>query len=72
MVCTFFLNQLFQKKIQKYHQSVKQLDPNQARHFVGTDLGTNCLQRLSVDDKRYHWQTGKELIFGFRVPFIYF
>ena len=26
------------------------LDPDQARHFVGPDLGTNCLQRLSADD----------------------
>ena len=23
-------------------------DPDQARHFVGPDLGPNCLQRLSV------------------------
>ena len=26
------------------------LDPDQARHFVGPDLGANCLQRLSADD----------------------
>ena len=26
----------------------KNLDPDQARHFVGPDLGPNCLQRLSV------------------------
>ena len=26
------------------------LDPDQARHFVGPDLGTDCLQRLSADD----------------------
>ena len=26
------------------------LDPDQARHFVGPDLGQNCLQRLSADD----------------------
>ena len=25
------------------------LDPDQARHFVGPDLGPNCLQMLSVD-----------------------
>ena len=24
------------------------LDPDQARHFVGPDLGPNCLQRLSA------------------------
>ena len=26
------------------------LDPDQARYFVGADLGPNCLQRLSADD----------------------
>ena len=26
------------------------LDPDQARHFVGPDMGLNCLQRLSADD----------------------
>ena len=26
------------------------LDPDQARHFVGTDLGPNCLQMLSADN----------------------
>ena len=27
------------------------LDPDQDRHSVGPDLGPNCLQRLSEDDK---------------------
>ena len=26
------------------------LDPDQARRFVGPDLGPNCLPRLSADD----------------------
>ena len=26
------------------------LDPDQVRHFVGPDLGPNCLQRLSAED----------------------
>ena len=26
------------------------LDPDQARRFVGPDLGPNCLQRISVDN----------------------
>ena len=26
------------------------LDPDQARHSVGPDLGPNCLQKLSADD----------------------
>ena len=25
------------------------LDPDQARHLVGPDLGSNCLQRISAD-----------------------
>ena len=34
------------------------LDPDQARHFVGPDLGPNCLQKLSADDtirQRVNW-----------------
>ena len=27
------------------------LEPDQDQYFVGPDLGPNCLQRLSVDDK---------------------
>ena len=27
------------------------LDPDQDRHFVGPDLGPNCLQSLSAVDK---------------------
>ena len=27
------------------------LGPDQARHFIGPDLGPNCLQRLSADNK---------------------
>ena len=26
------------------------LNPDQTRHFVGPDLGPNCLQKLSTDD----------------------
>ena len=26
------------------------LDPDQAPHFVGPDLGPNCLEKLSADD----------------------
>ena len=32
------------------------LDPDHARPFVGSDLGPNCLQRLSADDEsRRQW-----------------
>ena len=27
------------------------LDPDQAQHFVGPDLGANCSERLSASDK---------------------
>ena len=30
------------------------LDPDQARSFVGLDLGPNCLQRLSADGTHRH------------------
>ena len=26
------------------------LDPGQGRHFVGPDVGLNCLQKLSAED----------------------
>ena len=35
------------------------LDPDQARRYVGPDLGPNCLQRLSADNKSP--LVGKEL-----------
>ena len=37
------------------------LDPDQARHFVGPDLGPNCLQRLSVSRQQKSPLAGKEL-----------
>ena len=39
------------------------LDPDQARRFGEPDLGPNCLQRLSADDKRRLPPVGKELNF---------
>ena len=35
---------------EKLFQESNNLDPDQARRFVGFDLGPNCLQRLSADD----------------------
>ena len=35
------------------------LDPDQAQHFVGPDLGPNCLQSLSADKK---FATSKERV----------
>ena len=31
------------------------LDPDQVRHSVCSDLGPNCLQRLSGDNTSCHW-----------------
>ena len=48
---------IFSKKnfLQNYFRNTVQvsnsLDPNQDRQNVGPDLGPNCLQRLSADDK---------------------
>ena len=39
------------------------LDPGQARRYVGPDLGPNCLQRLSTDDKVRRWQA-KSYVFA--------
>ena len=41
----FFQNYLFQIFLQEHYQSVRQSG--------GLDLGPNCLQRLSADDKIY-------------------
>ena len=47
----FFQNQLFRKNCFRNAIRVSNgLDQDQTRHFVGPDLGPNCLQRLSADD----------------------
>ena len=46
----FFKFNFFEKFFHEYHQSVKNLDPDQAQHFVGPDLGPKCLQKLPADD----------------------
>ena len=49
----FFQNQLFEKFFQEYHLSVNRLDPVQARHIVGPDLGPNCkgYQQMTLGGK---------------------
>ena len=37
-----------------YIRMSKSLDPDQAQHFVGPDLGPYCLQRLPANDKFRH------------------
>ena len=53
----FFLEINFLKK--SFRNTIRvsntcSLDPDQARHFVGPDLGPICLQWLSADDKSCH------------------
>ena len=44
----------FKKFFHEHYQVSNPLDPDQDLHFVGPDLGPNCLQRLSTDDKSRH------------------
>ena len=47
----FFQNLLFLQKILSRKNTIRvsnSLDPDQDRHFVGPDLGSTCLQRLSA------------------------
>ena len=47
----FFSKSTFSKNSFRNTTSVtNSLDPDQARHAVGPDLGTNCLQKVSPDD----------------------
>ena len=41
---------IIEKFLMKTIRVSKSLDPDQARRFVGPDLGPNCLQRLSAGD----------------------
>ena len=57
----FFFRLTFSKKSFRNTIRVSScLDPDQAQHFVGPDLGPNCLQRLSADEKSCQWR-GKSL-----------
>ena len=47
-----FENYLFEKSY--FRNTIRVLndsDPDQDRHYVSPDLGPNCLQRLSADNK---------------------
>ena len=52
---TFIIFFLFQNKLKKNLSGIlsvsNRLDPDQAPCFVWSDLGPNCLQRLSTDNK---------------------
>ena len=45
----FFHDQPFTDILSEIPSESNSLDPDQAQHFVGPDLGTNCLQKLSAD-----------------------
>ena len=50
--CFFFFRMLiFKKSFRNTIRVSNSLDPDQAGHFIGPDVGPNCLQRLSVDDE---------------------
>ena len=53
VACCFFSKSTFWKN--SFMSTIRvsnSLDLDQARHFVGPDLGPNCLQKLSADDIR--------------------
>ena len=48
----FFSELLFSKSSLRNTIMVSNgLDPDQDGHFISPDMGSNCLQRLSADDK---------------------
>ena len=50
VICWFFSKSTFLKN--SFRNTIRvsnSLDPDQARHFVGPDLGPNCLQKLSAE-----------------------
>ena len=52
VVCNFLSKLSFSKN--SFWNTIRvtnSLDPDQDRHIVGPDLGPNCLQRLSADNK---------------------
>ena len=48
---TFFKINFFINFFQEHYQSVNGLYPDEDQHSFSPDLGPNCLQRLSAEDK---------------------
>ena len=48
--CLFGKLTFFEHSFRNTIRVSNSLDPDQARRFVGPDLGLNCLQRLTADD----------------------
>ena len=49
LVCSFFKLTVSNISLSNNRVSYS-LDPDQARHYVGPNLGPNCLQRILADD----------------------
>ena len=49
---TFFIINFFKKISHEHYQSAKPFRSRSGPTFVGPDLGPNCLQMLSADDKK--------------------
>ena len=47
----FFKINFFKKKFKNTIRVSNGFDPDQDLHFVGPDLGPNCSQRLSAEDR---------------------
>ena len=54
---TFFNEICFKISVRNNTRVSNGLDPDQDRHSVGPDLGPNCLQMLSADDKSKYNRT---------------
>ena len=52
VICHLFSKLTFSKKNKKTFRVANGLDTDQDQLFVRPDLGPNCLQRLSAEDKR--------------------
>ena len=53
LLCTDLFSKFMFSKIYSFSNTIREansLDPDQARHFVGPELGPNYLQRLTADD----------------------
>ena len=51
MIISCLKNKRFQKLFQENHQASNSFDQAKPRHLIKPDLGSNCLQWLSADDK---------------------
>ena len=50
MSADFFKIHVFEKFFLEYLQYVKRLDPDQAQHNIGPELGPDCFKKLSAED----------------------